>query len=70
MNRAVTVEGDPKTRAVLSRAGFDLSEWTDQQLTSVEYTARALREGEKVFVSQAMSPLVKTLLTPTGSQSA
>lgn len=62
MNRTLTVEADPSIRRTLARAGHNLTEWTDQQLTAVEFTARAIREGEHVFVSANILPLVDSLL--------
>ena len=62
MSVSVTPKADPAVRTTLRNAGVDLSEWTDPQLASVEFTAKALREGERVFVPTSMQPLVDQLM--------
>lgn len=52
----------PSTRYRLMSAGLDLTNWPDPKLASVEFTAKALQAGERVFVPLAMEPLVATLL--------
>lgn len=40
----------PKLRSVLIEAGFDLSEWPDRHLLSVQLNARALAAGKAIFM--------------------
>lgn len=61
--RSVEVRLDPSTRRLLSQTGHDIAGWSDQQLAAVEYTARALQEGERVFVPESMAPLVDELVS-------
>lgn len=66
--RRLRTDLHPRTRRTLSQAGFDLREWNDRQLKSVEYTATAVASGERVFVSSEMAPLVDTLVQESSSR--
>jgi len=52
----------PGTRRRLVEAGFDLREWNDPQLKSVEYTASAVASGAHVFVPSELAPMVEVLV--------
>lgn len=55
---------DPRVRPTLARAGIDVQQWNDGQLKAIEYTAEAVRDGERVFVPDEMAPLVAALVQP------
>lgn len=52
----------PRVRQHLAQAGFDVHDWDDRQLATLEYTARLLATGVRVFVPAPMEPLVNTLV--------
>ena len=45
----------------LQEIGIDVSDWTDTQLATATMIARAVREGEKIFLPKAMLPLIESL---------
>ena len=51
---------EQQVRRMLHAEGFDLQEWSDRQLASIVFTAKAVLAGERVFVSETMRPLVNS----------
>ena len=56
------MEPSPGVRKTLMRAGIEMGEWSDRHLLSVELTANAVRQGERVFVPYEMQPMVSALV--------
>jgi hypothetical protein len=52
-------------RRSLMDAGLDTNQWSDRHLLCVEITANAIADGEAVFVSREMKPLVDALVPKT-----
>lgn len=52
----------PDIRSTLRRKGHDLAGWEDNQLAPIEFSARAIRSGEPIFVSDALRSMVEDVL--------
>jgi len=52
---------DRRIRPVLLKAGFDLDDWDDRALMTIQAGARTVAMGVKIFISSNMKPMVMTV---------
>lgn len=64
----INLRPNPALRKILRAAGFDLNHWSDRHLVLVQLIAGRLSQGERVFVSSEMQPLIDTLLAKAAQQ--
>lgn len=51
----------PKTRSILTHAGFNVDGISDEQLIAVQLAAKPLSQGERIFIDRSIKPMAEWL---------